>query len=140
MTRTLAYPLIVLLPCLALQVHAEKPTPGMYSITTNMESDAGVPLQTDTLTECLTEEDVQNDAFVGVQDGAQNCAVSNHSVDAGRMAVSMVCETPQGKMTMKTNGTYHATGFSVTSNIEFRSGDTTSTVKSTGVGKRIGDC
>ena len=142
MTRTLAYSLMVFLACLSPQAQADKPTAGMYSITTSMESDTGVLVQSDTMTECLTEEDVQRDpdAFVGGREGTENCEVGDYVMDGGRMTMSMICQTPAGELTMKTDGTFHATGYTMTSNIQISSGGATTNMKSTGVAKRIGDC
>ena len=115
MTRTLAYSLIVFLACLSPQAQADKPTAGMYSITTSMESDTGVLVQTDTMTECLTEEDVQRDpdAFVGGREGTENCEVGDYSMEGGKMNMSMICQTPAGELTMKTDGTFHTTGLPI---------------------------
>jgi len=142
MTHTVTFLLIVLLASFSLQAYADKPTPGMYSITTKMESDMPMPVRTQTMTECLTEEDIQQDpkVFLGGQQGIENCDISDYSIDDGKMTMSMVCETDGGQMTMRTEGTYDANGYKMTSNIQMTGAGMTFNMKTTGVGTRIGDC
>jgi len=141
MTRTVTFLLIVLLASTSLQA-ADRPTPGMYSISTKMESDMPIPVQTQTMQECLTEEDIQRDpkAFVGGQEGTEDCDIGEYAMEDGKMTMSMVCQTEGGEMTMNTEGTYDATSYTMTSNIQMSSGGMKFNMKSTGVGKRIGDC
>jgi hypothetical protein len=142
MSHFITFLLIVLFTALSLAAHAERPSPGMYSITTTMESDMPMPTQTKTMTECLTEEDIAQDpqSLMGGQDEANECDISQFSMEDGEMGMSMVCATPGGEMTMNTEGTYDATGYTMHSNMRMTGGGMTFNMKSTGVGKRIGDC
>ena len=141
MTRTTALSLCLLLG-FSLQAHADQPTPGMYSITTTMESDMPIPVPTQTMTECLTEEDIARDpkAFLGSQEGTDDCEIGDYAIADGKMTVSLVCEIAGGQMIMNAEGTYHATGYTMISNVQITAAGMTINMKTTGVGTRIGDC
>ena len=143
MTHTTALSLSVLL-AVSLQAHADQPTPGMYSITTTMESDMPmpVPMPAQTMTECLTEEDIERDpkAFLGSQQGTDDCEIGDYAIADGKMTVSLVCEIEGGQMIMNAEGTYDATGYTMISNVQITAAGMTINMKTTGVGKRIGDC
>ena len=141
MSRPTALFLSVLL-AFSLQARADQLTPGMYSITTTMESDMPMPMPTQSMTDCLTEEDIARDpkALLAGQQGTDQCEIGDYTITDGKMTASLICDTEGGQMIMNAEGTYDATGYTMISNVQMTAAGMTINMKTTVVDKRIGDC
>jgi hypothetical protein len=128
---------------LSLSVSAETPNinPGMweYNSTIRFQSDFPIPDQTDTTTECVTEEDIlQGDAFIEEMEG---CEMTRRELRRDGMDYVMECSAPDGtsvtmRATMDFNGD-SASG-TITGDMETPMGPMTMNIELQG--RRIGDC
>ena len=122
---------------------SDLPTPGLYEVTMEMESDMPMPVGPQTLTECYTQQAFEQDprAFLGAQDGSgDNCQIADYSMADGEMFMDMLCDTAAGQMTMVSRGTYDATSFSFRSEMQIMAQGTTMKMTATNQGTRVGDC
>lgn len=116
--------------------------PGMWEYTNTMTFDSAefpIPDQTETSTECLTEEEIQRgDAFMEDMDG---CEVTRRDMRADGMDYAMECRSPDGTQvdmtaTMEFNGD-SASGV-VTGDMQTPMGPMSMRIQIEG--RRIGDC
>jgi hypothetical protein len=127
----------------SLTAVAETPNinPGMweYNSTMQFESDFPIPDQSDTNTECVTEEDIQQgDAFI---DDMEGCEMTRKDLRRDGMDYVMECSAPDGtsvtmRATMEFNGD-SASG-NITGDMETPMGPMKMNISLEG--RRIGDC
>lgn len=128
---------------LSFSVSAETPNinPGQweYKSTIRFQSEFPIPDQSDTTTECVTEEDVlQGDAFVEEMEG---CEITTRDLRSDGMNYVMECSAPDGtsvtmQATMDFNGDT-ASG-TITGDMETPMGPMTMNIELDG--RRLGDC
>lgn len=128
---------------LSFSVSAETPNinPGEweYNSTIRFQSDFPIPDQSDTTTECVTEEDIlEGDAFVEEMEG---CEITTRDLRRDGMNYVMECSSPDGtsvtmQATMDFNGD-SASG-TITGDMETPMGPMTMNIELEG--RRIGDC
>ena len=122
---------------------ADKPNPGLYEVTTQMDyTDLPIPATTLTTKNCLTAEDLEGDLsriFADLPED-QNCEVESFSMADGSISMKLVCATPEGSMTMSTQGSYDSDSYSMTSNVTMEAAGRQMQMNSTIEGVRLGDC
>ncbi|MEO0590130.1 MAG: DUF3617 domain-containing protein [Pseudomonadota bacterium] len=129
-----------------------KPQPGKYASDLTM-IDADIPGLPDRLlgvikqrmsrsTEiCLTAEEVEEgykQALARTQDG--ECTYERFNATGGTIDAVMICESPNGPMTMTMKGTGTTTNSDVTMNVVGNMGRGEGSMTMRIVQKRIGDC
>lgn len=128
---------------MSFSVAAETPNinPGEweYKSTISFQSDFPIPDQTDTNTECVTEEDIlDGDAFVEEMEG---CEMTRQDLRRDGMDYVMECSAPDGtSVTMTATMEFHgdtATG-TITGDMETPMGPMTMNINLDG--RRLGDC
>jgi hypothetical protein len=94
-----------------------------------------------TTTACLSEEDAAKPAiFSGKTD--ESCKSEGFEYQGGRVSGTITCggADGDGKMTIRTEGTFSPTGFQTTSRSEIEGPGMKMTTESSVVGRRIGEC
>ncbi|NDY95603.1 DUF3617 domain-containing protein [Wenzhouxiangella limi] len=123
---------------------AETPNiePGQWEYETRMtvEADFPFPEQTDTTTDCVTEEDVaEADTFMGDMD-MEECEVTREDMRSDGASYEMVCQADGMTMDMTMELTFmgdRSEGL-ITSQAETPMGPMKSTIEMSG--RRIGEC
>lgn len=123
---------------------AETPNiqPGLWEYQTRMTVEAQFPFpeQTDTTTNCLTEEDIAKvDTFMGDMD-MQECEVTRQEVRADGASYEMVCQAEGMTMEMTMELTFlgDRSEALIISQAETPMGPMKSTIEMSG--RRLGDC
>lgn len=93
--RVLLIPSVIAALIFALPAMAAKPnlTPGLWETTstTSFEGPMEIPEESDTATECITEEDLQDaDSFLLEDD--DDCSYSDQEISSDRMTGTMQCQ------------------------------------------------
>lgn len=95
-----------------------------------------------TITNCITPEEAerpQGRVFGGASD---QCRYDHFEMRGGRMSAKMVCQDANsgGGMTMTSAGTFTATSFAVSNDMEMKGGAQAMTMKARVTGRRLGEC
>lgn len=95
-----------------------------------------------TVKNCITPEEAerpQGRVFGGQSD---QCRYEKFEMSGGRMSAKMVCQDASsgGGMTMTSAGTFTATSFAVTNDMEMKGGAQAMTMKASVTGTRLGEC
>ncbi len=122
---------------------ADMLTPGLYEITTEtLATNMPMAPQGHTVQHCITQEDIDTDPerLFNQNPEAQNCDVANFEIGGGKAAMQLSCTMPGGAMTMTMAGTYTATSYDMTNDMEVKAGGMSMTMQSRAIAHRIGDC
>ncbi len=129
---------------LIAHAHAERPNiePGLWETETNMTTEAPFPVpdQSDTTTDCITQDDLDEaDTFLGDMDMGE-CDVLREEMRADGANYEMVCveEGVTIEMVMDLQFFGDRSEGVITTQAETQMGPMSSTVEMTG--RRIGDC
>ncbi|GAB4144633.1 MAG: hypothetical protein Tsb0016_14190 [Sphingomonadales bacterium] len=122
---------------------ADMLTPGLYQITTEtLATNMPMAPQGQTVQHCITQEDIDTDPerLFNQSPEAQNCDVADFEIGGGKASMRLSCTMPGGAMTMTMAGSYTATSYDMTNDMEVKAGGMTMTMQSRAVAQRIGDC
>jgi len=134
---------VALTASLSAAVSAETPNiePGNWEYTSRVsfQSQFPIPEQSDTSTNCVTEEDInKGDAFMQEMDG---CTITNRDVRSDGVDYSMNCDSGDGtSMTMDASIEFNGDTMEGTISGEMQSPMGPMQMNVAMTGRRIGDC
>lgn len=111
--------------------------PGQWEFTATTDMPMLPGPKTVTTTRCITEPEVDPDAFM---DQARECTVTEVESDATSMRWKMTCANPGGTMTSEASYTSTGTAVNGTMTMNIDVDGQTITMSSTTAGKRLGPC
>ena len=126
-----------------LSAGQDRPTPGLYEITTRTTY-RDLPVEDSTITtrSCLTREDLDRDpasAFADLPEG-RSCDMESFQMAGGSIDMRVVCQMETGSMTMVVGGSFDEQGYRMISDVTVVVNGEEVEMQTTVDGKRLGDC
>lgn len=128
-----------------LAASADKPNiqPGEweYKNTTTFSGDMDIPDQSETTTECVTQEDIDDGLITLDEQDTRECEIRDKQISSDAASYTMACEDPEGgTMTMSADMQFNGDSAQGTIEGEMTSEMGTIQVETRMEGTRIGDC
>ncbi len=136
---------IVLVAALTLPMAAMAETPNIepgeweFVSVTQIKGDMEIPDRTETERQCITQEELENDAFTLIEE-EEGCEVLSQQADADGLSYSMICRAEGGEANIDGNMSFM--GERVEGNVDILTQSPMGEISmnTTIEGERIGEC